>query len=64
MLDATDDYGIAYISVSDSSLNSAPMTDYGSYDVCLRTGEYIYIEVCDLALNTTLIRLDNPLYLG
>lgn len=64
VLDATDDYGIAYISVSDSSLNSAPMTDDGSYDVGLLTGEYIYIEVCDLALNTTLIRLDNPLYLG
>ena len=64
MLDVTDDYGIAYISVSDSSLNSAPMTDDGSYDVGLLTGEYIYIEVCDLALNTTLIRLDNPLYLG
>ena len=64
VLDATDDYGIAYISVSDSSLNSAPMTDDGCYDVGLLTGEYIYIEVCDLALNTTLIRLDNPLYLG
>ena len=64
VLDATDDYGIAYISVSDSSLNSAPMADDGSYDVGLLTGEYIYIEVCDLALNTTLIRLDNPLYLG
>lgn len=64
MLDVTDDYGIAYISVSDSSLNSAPMADDGSYDVGLLTGEYIYIEVCDLALNTTLIRLDNPLYLG
>lgn len=64
VLDATDDYGIAYISVSDSSLNSAPMADDGCYDIGLLTGEYIYIEVCDLALNTTLIRLDNPLYLG
>ncbi len=64
VLDVTDDYGIAYISVSDSSLNSAPMADDGCYDIGLLTGEYIYIEVCDLALNTTLIRLDNPLYLG
>ena len=62
-LDATDNYGIAYISVSDSSLNSASLTDDGCYDIGLLNGKYIYVEVWDLALNSTMIRLDNPLYM-
>ncbi|MBQ8248796.1 MAG: S8 family serine peptidase [Clostridia bacterium] len=61
-LEVTDNYGVGTILVCDSDEENAAFSGNGTYDVSELTGKYIYVDVCDTAQNSTVIRLDNPNY--
>ena len=61
-IDAADNMKLSFITVTDSMKNTASERTDGSFDITLFTGEYIYIELTDLAQNHSIVRIENPLY--
>jgi len=57
---AKDNHGIQSITVTDSELTSAVKNDDGSFDLTGLIGNYIYIDIFDYALNSTVVRIKNP----
>lgn len=62
LLDVTaeDNFAVRSITVTDSKGYTAEKTDDGRLDLSKLTGEHIYIDIFDYALNSTVVRLPNP----
>lgn len=62
LLDVTaeDNFAVRSITVTDSKGHTAEKTDDGRLDLSKLTGEHIYIDIFDYALNSTVVRLPNP----
>ena len=61
-LQTADNHRIMRISVLDSDLTSADAAEQNVYDISDFHGEYIYIDIYDYALNSTVVRIKNPNY--
>lgn len=61
-IDAADNKKLSSVSVTDSMKNTASARTDGSFDITLFTGEYIYIELTDIAQNHSVVRIENPRY--
>lgn len=57
----TDDNALARILVTDSRGLEADAAEDGSFHIDGLTGDYLYIEAWDAALNRTILRMANPL---
>lgn len=58
-IEAADSFAVAGVNVSDENSIGASLDD-GLYDIT-NLGRYIYIELTDYALNTMVVRVENPL---
>jgi len=56
----TDDHGVAKRIVTDSYGQEADVREDGSFHIDMLTGQFLYIEAWDAALNRTMIRIENP----
>lgn len=59
--EASDKFALALKSVYDENSIDAKQNEDGSYDLS-NLGRYIYIELTDLALNSSVYRFENPMY--
>jgi len=57
---ASDNHGIRCVTVTDGSMRTAKSDDNVSFDITGLIDEYIYIDICDNALNSTVVRIKNP----
>ena len=61
-LDAVDSVYLSSIHISDSMGSAASMRESNIFDITALNGEYIYIELTDIAQNRSVVRINNPHY--
>lgn len=59
---ASDNFRLSGVRVVDNELAEAEQSYDGTWDIGCLYGEYIYIELYDLASNSTVVRLKNPYF--
>ncbi len=59
---AADNHSVDSISIRDSNASNAEFRGGNTWDIGDLTGKYIYITILDAALNTKVVRLENPAY--
>ena len=61
-VDVQENHCIDTVFVCDNHGNEAIMRDNGVWDVSTLTGKYIYIDLADMAMNSSVVRIENPNY--
>ncbi len=61
-IDVQENHRIDTVIVCDNYGNEAVICDNGAWDVSTLTGKYIYIDITDMATNSSIVRIENPGY--